>query len=398
MSTTTKKLSFALSMLALGSAWLRADEPGKLAPAPAAPPVATPAPATPAPATTTAAPATNGPAPKIVFASPTYDFGKAKAGDPIKYTFVFTNTGDALLEITAVQPHCGCTTSGDWTHKADPGQTGTIPLQVNTANVQGAIDKTVTINCNDKTQPSITLHIKGTLWKPIEVNPQFAVLNVPVDAPSNASTVVRIVNNMEDSITLSEPESNNKSFTAKVETKKPGKEFEMTIQAVGPLAPGSVQGQITVKTSSTNAPLVTVTAWANVQPAIVIMPPSITLPGGPLSVKTTPTITIQNNSTNLLTLSDPAVSVKDVDVQLKEMTPGKTFNATLNFPQGFQVAQGQQVEFTVKSSNPQFPVIKVPVMQMQAAVVPPPPPPTPPAAPPKAPPTAAVPPARPPSQ
>src|ERR1051325_7400093 len=85
MSTTTKKLSFALSMLALGSAWLRADEPGKLAPAPAAPPVATPAPATPAPATTTAAPATNGPAPKIVFASPTYDFGKAKAGDPIKY-------------------------------------------------------------------------------------------------------------------------------------------------------------------------------------------------------------------------------------------------------------------------------------------------------------------------
>ena len=35
------------------------------------------------------------------------------------------------------------------------------------------------------------------------------------------------------------------------------------------------------------------------------------------------------------------------------------------FPQGFQVPRGQQVELSVKTSNPKFPVVKVPVMQMQ---------------------------------
>ena len=378
MKTMIKKLSFALSILTVGSAALRAEQPATPAPAPAAPPP---------PAATATATAnvenTNGVGARIKFEMPIYDFGKAKSGDPVKYTFIFTNTGDAVLELTSVQPHCGCTTSGEWSHKVDPGQTGSIPIQVNSANLQGPITKTVTVNCNDKTQPSITLQIKGTIWKPIEVNPQFAVLNIPVDSPESASTVVKVINNMEEPVTLSAPESNNKSFQAVLKTNQPGKEYEVTIKPVPPLAAGSVQGQITLKTSSTNVPVVTVTAWANVQPALAVMPPQITLPGGPLNSKTTPTITIQNNSTNLVTLSDPAITAKDVDVQLKEMIPGKSFNATLSFPQGFQISQGQQVEFTVKSSNPNFPVIKVPVNQM-------PPPPPPPAQAPKAPPTASV--------
>src|SRR5439155_10483878 len=138
-----------------------------------------------------------------------------------------------------------------------------------------------------------TLQIKGTVWKPIEINPQFAVLNVPVDSPGSASTTVKIINNMEEPVTLSPPESNNKSFSVELSTNQPGKEFQLTIKAVPPLAPGPVQGQITIKTSSTNVPLLTCTAWANVQPAVAVIPPQITLPAGPLAVKQSPTITIQ---------------------------------------------------------------------------------------------------------
>src|SRR5437867_2922079 len=144
MKTMIKKLSFALSILTVGSAALRAEQPATPAPAPAAPPP---------PAATATATAnvenTNGVGARIKFEMPIYDFGKAKSGDPVKYTFIFTNTGDAVLELTSVQPHCGCTTSGDWSHKVDPGQTGSIPIQVNSANLQGPITKTVTVNCND---------------------------------------------------------------------------------------------------------------------------------------------------------------------------------------------------------------------------------------------------------
>ena len=60
------------------------------------------------------------------FATPLYDFGRMKAGDPVKYTYLFTNTGDRLLLLNSVQPQCGCTTAGDWTKQVEPGQTGSI--------------------------------------------------------------------------------------------------------------------------------------------------------------------------------------------------------------------------------------------------------------------------------
>src|SRR5438046_407393 len=69
-----------------------------------------------APAPAPDASSTNG-GPQIQFATPVFDFGKAKGGEAVKHDFIFTNTGNTLLEITAAQPSCGCTTAGEWSHK-----------------------------------------------------------------------------------------------------------------------------------------------------------------------------------------------------------------------------------------------------------------------------------------
>jgi hypothetical protein len=210
--------------------------------------------------------------PKIEFEKPIYDFGKVRAGDPVKHTFIFTNLGDATLILANVQPSCGCTTAGEWSRQVEPGKTGTIPVQFNSGNYSGPVTKTVTVTSNDKRQPSLGLQIKGTLWKPIEVTPQLAVLNLPAGAQTNATTVVRIVSNLDEPITLSAPESNNRAFTAQLTPTQPGKEFQLTISAAPPFEPGKAQAQITLKTSSTNSPLLTVNAWANVQPTVAAHP------------------------------------------------------------------------------------------------------------------------------
>src|SRR5262249_29786316 len=75
---------------------------------------------------TPAAADTNAAAPKIQFQTPSYDFGRVKSGEPVKYTYVFTNTGDALLTVKDVHPSCGCTTAGEWSHTVEAGKTGTI--------------------------------------------------------------------------------------------------------------------------------------------------------------------------------------------------------------------------------------------------------------------------------
>src|SRR5262245_52080705 len=72
-----------------------------------------------------APPPTGGAAtPRISFAKESFDFGKINSGDIVKHDFVFTNMGNAVLEITEVRPSCGCTTAGTWDKRVEPGKTG----------------------------------------------------------------------------------------------------------------------------------------------------------------------------------------------------------------------------------------------------------------------------------
>jgi hypothetical protein len=334
-----------LTMAVTGRA--RAEAPA----APAAPPAA-------APATADASGA------KITFQTPIYDFGKAKSGEPVKFSYVFTNTGTEMLIVSNVAPSCGCTTSGEWTRQVEPGKTGTIPIQFATVNYNGAVMKTITVSCNDKAQPSVLLQIKGTVWKPIEVNPQFAAVNVPAESLQPVKTEVKIVNNTEEKLTLSAPESNNKSFKAELETVTPGKEFKVIITTVPPLESGNIQGQVTLKSSSAEMPVINISVWGSVLAAVSVSPGQIMLPAGPLPAKQTASVTIHNNSTNSISLSDAAVDAKGVEVQITELQPGKMFNAMLSFPQGFEMVPGTPVNFSVKTTHAKHPLLKVPVMQM----------------------------------
>ena len=224
--------------------------------------VAQPAP-TPPPALAVAT--TNVAGPKIRFATPMYDFGRARAGEPVKYVYAFTNIGDDILTVANVQPQCGCTTAGEWTKQVEPGKTGSIPIQFNTANYNGPVFKQVTVTCNDKSQGTLFLQLRGTVYKPLEVNPQLAVLNLSPDSEL-ASTIVTITNSTDEPLTLSEPESNNKAFKAELKTIAPGKGYQLVISSVPPMPSGGVQAQVNMKTSWTNPPVLSVQVYANVQP------------------------------------------------------------------------------------------------------------------------------------
>src|SRR5262249_39132994 len=237
MHKLTRNLFSMLLALACTGTALAVDNPP--APAPGAPATATVA--NPAAGVTAEAPAQGGP--KIQFAMPVYDFGKVQAGELVKYSFVFTNTGDELLEVSAVQPSCGCTTAGDWSRKVPPGETGTVAIQFNSANFNGQVFKTVSVTSNDKQRPSTVLQLKGMVWKPIELAPQYPVINVPPDT-SSASASVKIINHLEEPLMVFSPESNNRSFGVTLVTNQPGKEYQLTIASVTELNSGNVQGKI----------------------------------------------------------------------------------------------------------------------------------------------------------
>ncbi len=267
-----------------------------------------------------------------------------------------------MLEIKDVHPSCGCTTAGEWSRQVEPGQTGTIPIQFNSGNFTGQIGKSISVTCNDPAQPTETLHIKGTVWRPIDVIPQSAILNLSAESPSNATTV-RIINNLEEPLTLSNLQCKSSAFAAELTTNQPGKAYSVLIKTVPPWPTNSVNGQVTLQTSATQMNLITITAWANVQPVLTAMPSVVTLPAGPLTNKLTLLVWIRNNGTNTLALSEAAVNAKGVDVSVQASQPGRYYYAEITFPTGFTVPPGEKVEFSVKSNHPQYPIIKVPITQ-----------------------------------
>ena len=298
--------------------------------------------------------------PRIQFAAPVYDAGRLAGGEVVKHTYVFTNIGDGVLEISDVRASCGCTTTGNWSRRVEPGQTGSIPIQFNSGNFNGPVVKPITVTCNDPKQPTVILQVKATVWKPFEVTPQFAVLNVTSEAPSK-STTVRIRNNTGEPLTLSSPVSSNPAFAAELKTVEPGLAYELVVSTVPPLSGPNAAGTITVQTSSTNHPTVGVSVWASVQQAVMVMPALIHLPRVPLSSAMPYSISIRNNGTNALVLTEPSANAQGVEVKVKEIQPGRYFTLTASFPAGFTIDPDDEVELSVKSNHPKYPLIRVPV-------------------------------------
>lgn len=315
------------------------------------------------PAPTDAQANTNGIGPRIKFDSQDYDFGRVRAGTKVKHDFVFTNTGDATLQITGVTPGCGCTTVGEWTHEVEPGKTGVIPIQFDSSAYSTPVRKTPHLTCNDKTQPQVTFLLHGTVFRSLDINPQYVFLNISPDSDEETNGVVHIVNNDDVPLTLQLPTSNQRFFKAEIRTNVPGKNYDLVIKTVPPLESGDNRGLITLSTSATNMSTINVFAQAMVQPLVAVTPTEILLPAGPLKAKETATVFLRNQGSRPLALSEPSVNANGAAATLDVSKPGEIFTAKVDFVAGFEVPANQPLVLSVKTDNPRFPVIKVNIKQ-----------------------------------
>ncbi|MCB8994382.1 MAG: DUF1573 domain-containing protein [Bacteroidales bacterium] len=100
-------------------------------------------------------------APKINFASTTFDFGTIKQGAPATYDYQFKNDGKSNLMIRKVTAACGCTAVNTSADMIPPGGSGTIKATFSSAGKMGQQNKTITVITNDPENPKVILWIKG---------------------------------------------------------------------------------------------------------------------------------------------------------------------------------------------------------------------------------------------
>lgn len=107
-------------------------------------------------------------APKIVFKSDAFNFGKIKQGVSVSHEFVFKNEGDSLLQIGGVESSCGCTAVLVSDRKIEPGKSGTIKVTFNSTGYAGVVVKYVYVETNDPANRRIQLKVEAA----VDVPPQ----------------------------------------------------------------------------------------------------------------------------------------------------------------------------------------------------------------------------------
>lgn len=314
----------------------------------------------------TSASASPAPGPMIEFTEKDYNWGKVEAGEVVKHVFIVSNAGTANLLISNVHPSCGCTTAGDWTKTPiEPGKTGTIPVQFNSARYSSSVPltKAIDVYSNAKNHPHDTVFLRGLVHKSIEVTPPSPIISVVADSTNNVSTTVHITCQADQAVELSDAVSSSKSFAADLQTVKPGKEYKLVITALPPFVVGSSTAAITLKTTLSNTPTLDVNVIANIQPEIQVSPPQLRIGILPNVWTTNRGVFVRGNGPSALTLSDPESSDPRIQVRLNPIGVQGMYNLLVALPPNYQVEAGHPVEISVKSNNPRMPVVKIPVVQ-----------------------------------
>jgi Protein of unknown function (DUF1573) len=85
------------------------------------------------------------------------DLGKVVQGDILTHTFKFVNNGKSDLVLVEIKGTCGCTVFKNWPKTPiAPGEGGTVDIQYDSGNKEGAHDVTVSIVAN--TSPATTYY------------------------------------------------------------------------------------------------------------------------------------------------------------------------------------------------------------------------------------------------
>ncbi len=86
-----------------------------------------------------------------------HDFGDVEEGKIVEFKVEFKNIGNAVLNITDVKTSCGCTAALLSSKSLQPGESGTLRIDLDTSNREGKLTRTVTLYSNDPKEPNQTV-------------------------------------------------------------------------------------------------------------------------------------------------------------------------------------------------------------------------------------------------
>ncbi len=312
-----------------------------------------------------------GEVPAIKFDTPTFNFGRVRSGTDVTHDFWFTNTGTGPLELLAVRPSCGCTTSGQYDRVVQPGQSGKIPIKLSTGHGAGPMTKSITVQTNAPGDgASVSLQVTGTLWQVVQAVPtnvNFSSLRASGLTEEQLTKKVVITNNDQSPMKPSEPKVSGGPFKATLKTLTEGKEYELTVVAQQPLSKGSNTASIQIATGNAEIPMLNIPVSLYIMSDVEVSPAQLQIPPTATIVKPLDRMFYVRNYTDKpirlqeITTTNPAIKT-----QLTELQTGVAWRLTVTLPEQYTAAAGEQM--VLKTDSPTVPELIVPFMQSSPTI------------------------------
>jgi hypothetical protein len=102
---------------------------------------------------------------KLILEKNRIDFGNVEEGKVVESKINFKNSGEGVLEIIDVKTSCGCTAALLSSKKLNPGESGTVKIELDTANREGQLTRTVTLYSNDPSQTNQVITLSANIEK-----------------------------------------------------------------------------------------------------------------------------------------------------------------------------------------------------------------------------------------
>lgn len=217
-------------------------------------------------------------APVLTFEKVHHDFGKIGPDKKVAHRFKATNTGNAMLNITHLNPSCGCTATvpGKWS--LNPGESTEIEATFNPAGMKNVVRKSIQVTSNDPKNPVQTLTFEAEVVQEINLESSaLFFLDVPRNTIRKSTVRLRSGNGQPVQITeIKVPGAPYLSGTSRPD----GKDAVVEMTFDPKKAPqGSARGveKVTLRTASQTQPTLTLDVQWEIKAAIQPTPDRVVI-------------------------------------------------------------------------------------------------------------------------
>lgn len=212
-------------------------------------------------------------APVITFEKTHHDFGKIGIDRKVTYRFKVVNTGQATLNITRLNPSCGCTSTILSKWSLEPGETTEVEVSFDPRGFRGKVHKSIQVISDDPGNGATTLTFEAEVVQ--DVMPSTTTVFF-YDLPRTVAkkTTVRLASGNGQPVRVKETKAPGAPYLSAA-VKSEGNDALLEISLDGRKIPPRKQrgvDSLAVITTSTQAPVITLTVQWEVKASVTATP------------------------------------------------------------------------------------------------------------------------------